>query len=137
MQMWSGAVSGVAGESEQIALCDGLSDFDRSFRQMSVTDDHAIAAVHIDTDAVAAVPTGLYDGSGGAALDRRADIDREVDSVVRSAPARTDVRSDDVIIDRNQKSGRSFVPTCTSRAIAGVMTRESMISSDTACPFNR
>ena len=90
MQMWSGAVSGVAGESEQIALCDRLSDFDRSFRQMSVTDDHAIAAVHIDTDAVAAVPTGLYDGSGGAALDRRADIDREVDSVVRSAPARTD-----------------------------------------------
>lgn len=135
MQMWSGAVSGVAGKSKQIALCDGLSDFDRSFRQMSVTDDHAIAAVHIDTDAVAAVPTGLYDGSGGAALDRRADIDREVDSVVRSAPARTDVRSDDVIMTGIRKSGRSFVPTCTSRAIAGVMTRESMISSDTACPF--
>ena len=116
MQMWSGAVSGVAGESEQIALCDGLSDFDRSFRQMSVTDDHAIAAVHIDTDAVAAVPTGLYDGSGGAALDRRADIDREVDSVVRSAPARTDVRSDDVIIDRNQKV-RSLL--CSDMYLAG------------------
>ena len=121
MQMWSGAVSGVAGKSKQIALCDGLSDFDRSFRQMSVTDDHAIAAVHIDTDAVATVPTGLYDGSGGAALDRRADIDREVDSVVRSASARTDVRSDDVIIDWNQKV-RSLL--CSDMYLAGNRGRD-------------
>lgn len=99
MQVRAGAVPGISGQTKRLSLGDGLANFNIRFGQMPIPDDHAIATVYIDADAVAAIPAGLDDGSGSAALDGSAGWDGEVDAIVRPAPARTDIGSDDIIID--------------------------------------
>ena len=89
MQVRSGAVAGVAGQTKQITLRDCLTDRDIRFREMPITDYHAVATVYIDTDAIPFIPAGLDNDSLCAAFDRSSGVDREINAVVASPPART------------------------------------------------
>src|SRR5665647_1346719 len=76
VQMRTGRVAGVAGQSDDLAGLDGLADVDRDARHVSIAADSAVPVANLDHVAVPRLRAGKghracrHGGQGGADRDR-------------------------------------------------------------------